>query len=107
MRRHLLASPTVLAAVAALPVAADDEPDLDRARAAAESGQIRPLAGLLAEAERRHLGLVVEAELGGEDGNWTCEVKLLPPTGRMYRAVLNAATGAVVGTRGRVQERPR
>ena len=59
----------------------------------------------LPEVERRYLGQIVEAELEYSDNAWTYEVKLLPPSGTRYRVVLDAATGAVVGTKGVVQER--
>jgi uncharacterized membrane protein YkoI len=101
MRRRLLA---VLALLPALPASAEDE-DHERARAAVEAGRIRPLVQLLAEVERRYVGQVVETDLDDEDGRWTYRFKLLPPSGHMFRVVLDAATGAVLETRGPVQER--
>lgn len=88
-----------------LPVAAQDRRDHERARAALEAGQIRPLAEVLAEAERRFRGRVIEAELERDDGQWLYELKILPPNGRMFVVELDAATGAVLRTRGPVQER--
>ena len=111
MRRSLLGALAGLALSAALPAAADDDDDDDheRARAAAEAGRIRPLAQLLAEVERRYVGQVVETELDDDDDDhgrrWTYKFKLLPPSGRMYRVEVDAATGAVLGTKGPVQER--
>ncbi len=114
MRRRFLGILAGLVLSAALPAAADDDDDEDddheRARAAAEAGRIRPLAQLLAEVERRYVGQVVETELDDDDDDddgrrWTYKFKLLPPSGRMYRVEVDAATGAVVGTRGPVQER--
>jgi uncharacterized membrane protein YkoI len=110
-RRPLLGTLAGLASSAALPAAAgddDDEDDHERARAAAEAGRIRPLAELLAGVERRFVGRVVETELDDDDDDgrrWTYRFKLLPPSGRVYRVEVDAATGAVVGTRGPVQER--
>ena len=112
MRRRFLAALAGLVLSAALPAAADDDDDEDddheRARAAAEAGRIRPLAQLLAEVERRYVGQVVETELDDDDddgGRWTYKFKLLPPSGRMYRVEVDAATGAVLGTKGPAQER--
>lgn len=70
-----------------------------------EAGQIRPLAEVLAEAERRFRGRVIEAELERDDDNWLYELKILPPNGRMFVVELDAATGAVLRTRGPVQAR--
>jgi len=85
------------------PAAADD--DHERARAALEAGQIRPLSEILAEVERRYVGRVIETELDREDGQWVYEFKLLPPTGRVFKLELDAATGAVLSSKGPVQER--
>jgi uncharacterized membrane protein YkoI len=105
MRRPFLAG--LLGALllpAARPALAGDD-DHERARRAVEAGRIRPLVQLLAEIERRFVGQVVETELDDDDGRWTYEFKLLPPSGRMYKVELDAATGAVIGTKGPVQER--
>lgn len=88
-----------------LPVAAQDRRDHERARAALEAGQIRPLSEVLVEAERRFRGRVIEAELEFDDGHWLYELKILPPNGRMFVVELDAATGAVLHARGPVQER--
>lgn len=105
MRRHLIASLATIAILAAYPAIADDDFDEARARTASQAGQIRPLPQLLPEVERRYLGQIVEAELEHSGNAWTYEVKLLPPSGARYRVVLDAATGAVIGTKGVVQER--
>lgn len=90
----------------AAPVArADDRRDHERARAALAAGEIRPLAALLAEVERRYVGVVIETELERDDGRWIYELKLLPPSGRVFEVKLDAATGEVIRTRGPVQER--
>lgn len=103
MRRALLLLPAFLLAVPA--ARADDRRDHERARAALAAGEIRPLAALLAEVERRFVGVVIETELERDDGRWVYEFKLLPPSGRVYEIKLDAATGEVVRTRGPVQER--
>lgn len=84
---------------------AGESGDHERARAAMQAGQIRPLAELLAEIERRYIGQVIETELDREDGRWTYEFKLLPPTGHVYKLEVDAATGAVLDSDGPVQER--
>jgi hypothetical protein len=87
------------------PAAAQERRDHERARAALEAGEIRPLAEVLADAERRFLGRVIEAELDRDDGQWLYELKFLPPNGRMFAVEVDAASGSVIRTRGPVQRR--
>lgn len=87
------------------PAAAQDRRDHERARAALEAGQIRPLSELLTEVERRFRGRVIEADLDRDDGQWLYEFKILPPNGRVFRVELDAQTGQVIRTFGSVQER--
>lgn len=96
----------VLAALgAAIPAAAQDRRDHERARAALEAGQIRPLTDILADVERRYRGRVIEADLEHDDGQWLYELKILPPNGRVFIVELDAATGQFLRGRGPIQER--
>jgi len=88
-----------------LPAAGQERRDHERARAALEAGQIRPLSDLLAEVERRFRGRVIQADLERDDSQWLYELKILPPNGRIFIVELDAATGALVRSRGPVQER--
>jgi len=83
----------------------DDRRGHERARAALAAGEIRPLADLLAEVERRWVGRVIETELERDDDRWVYEFKLLPPSGRVFELKLDAASGALLRSRGPVQER--
>jgi uncharacterized membrane protein YkoI len=107
MRRQFLAGLLGALALPAIRPALAGDNDHERARRAVEAGRIRPLVQLLAEIERRYVGQVVETELDDDDndGRWTYEFKLLPPSGHMFKVELDAATGAVIGTKGPVQER--
>lgn len=87
------------------PLHAQDRRDHERARAALEAGEIRPLAELLGVVERRYQGRVIEADLERDDGQWLYEFKILPPNGRMFVVEIDAATGALLRSRGQVQER--
>lgn len=89
----------------ASPTMAQERRDHERARAALEAGQIRPLSDLLAEVERRFRGRVIEADLERDDAQWLYELKILPPNGRIFIIELDAATGTLVRSRGTVQER--
>lgn len=105
-RRSFLLLPVLaMDAVACAPAGAREDNDHERARAALEAGQIRPLADLLAEVGRRYLGRVIETELDQEDGRWVYEFRILPPTGRVFELEVDAATGALLGSKGPVQER--
>lgn len=79
--------------------------DQERARAALAAGEIRPLSEILAEIERRYIGRVIEVELDREDGRWVYDFKLLPPSGRVYELEVDAATAALLKSKGPVQER--
>lgn len=103
MRRAILMLPLLL--LPAVPVRADDRRDHERARAALAAGEIRSLAELLAEVERRYVGRVIETELERDDGRWIYEITILPPSGRVFELKLDAATGALLRARGPVQER--
>lgn len=87
------------------PVGAQDRRDHERARVALGAGEIRPLAELLAVVERRYMGRVIEADLLRDDGQWLYEFKILPPNGRMFVVEIDAATGALLRSRGELQER--
>ena len=103
MRRALILSALLLPVVG--PAAANDRRDHERARAALAAGEIRPLAELLAEVERRYVGRVIATELERDDGRWIYEFKLLPPSGRVFEVKLDAATMELVGSDGPVQAR--
>jgi hypothetical protein len=107
MRRRpiLLLPATVPAALAFGPAGASEGDGQERARAALGAGQIRPLAEILAEVERRYLGRVIETDLEREHGRWIYEFTLLPPTGRVFELEIDAATGALLRSKGPVQER--
>jgi len=96
-----------LSAVSIGPAAADSRRDHERARAALEAGEIRPLAALIGQVEERFVGRIIETELEREGGRWIYELKLLPPSGAVFEIKLDAATGEIVRSHGRVQERPR
>lgn len=83
----------------------DEREEHDRARAAMAAGQIKPLAEILDQVERRYAGRVVKTELERDNGIWIYELKLLPANGRVYQLKINAQTGRVIGTRGQLQEK--
>jgi uncharacterized membrane protein YkoI len=105
MQRRPALLAACLAALAIRPAAARDHDDQERARAALAAGEIRPLAEILAEVERRYIGRVIEVDLDREDGRWVYELKLLPPSGRVFELEVDAATAAVLRSKGPALER--
>ena len=105
-RRILLAAAAAILLQAPTPAPAHGRGDQERARAALAAGEIRPLAEILAAVERRYVGRVIEVELERRDDRWVYDLKLLPPSGRLFQLHLDAATGALIRSRGPVQERP-
>lgn len=104
MHRRLLVTLLLLAPLPAASVRAHEHTDSERARAALETGQIRPLSELLSHVESRYVGRVIETELEQEHRRWIYEFKFLPPAGHIFTVKVDAATGEVIGTRGPVQE---
>lgn len=84
---------------------AHDESDSERARAALAGGEIRPLAELMARVEARYAGRLIDTELERKHGRWIYEFKFLPEAGRIFKVDVDAATGAVLGTRGPAEEK--
>ncbi len=85
----------------------DDRRNHERARRALEAGEIRPLREMLTDVEERYAGRVIEVELDRERDNWIYEFKLLPPNGSVFILEIDASSGVLISSRGRIQERPR
>ncbi len=108
--RHI--APFVLAALllwgASVPSSGEEELDHDRARAALEAGQVRPLAEILELVRHDYPGEVIDVELEGphhhghgfhggrEDGERPAliyEIKVRMPDGRIVKLCYDALTG--------------
>jgi uncharacterized membrane protein YkoI len=70
--------------------------DHDRARAALERGEVRPVAEVLAAVSAQVPGDVVEVELERERGRWAYEFKIIAPDGRILEVLVDAATATVI-----------
>lgn len=66
--------------------------DQDRARAALERGEIRPLDEVLAALKAARPGEVLKVELKRDDGIWQYEFKVLTPDGRRREVEIDAKT---------------
>ncbi|WP_233255049.1 PepSY domain-containing protein [Limnohabitans sp. T6-5] len=76
--------------------AASDKGDHERALQAVQSGQVLPLAKVLALVEREHPGQVLEVALENEGPGWRYEIKLLQPDGRLTKLKVDARTGEIL-----------
>lgn len=75
---------------------ASDKGDHERALQAVQSGQVLPLAKVLALVEREHPGQVLEVELESQAQGWLYEIKLLQPDGRLSKLKVDARTGEIL-----------
>lgn len=75
----------------------------DRARAAFEAGEIRPLTEILKRADVVQAGQLLEAELEREGGHWVYELKLLSHEGRVVKLFFDASDGQPVAKPGKVK----
>ncbi len=75
---------------------ASDKGDHERALQAVQSGQVMPLAKVLALVEKAHPGQVLEVALEHEKQQWHYEIKLLQPDGRLMKLLVDARTGEVL-----------
>lgn len=78
----------------AAPVVADS--DQERARAALERGEIRPLDQVLAAVRRAVPGDVVAVELKRKDKRWLYELKILTPGGKRREVKIDASSLAII-----------
>jgi len=74
---------------------ADSDSDHDRARAALERGEVRPLAEVLAAVATQVPGEVIEVELEREHGHWVYELKVIARDGRVLEVLVDAATATI------------
>lgn len=54
----------------------------------------------------RYYGDIIEADLHEMNGEWVYEFELLPSDGRIFEIYVDAGSGHIISTKGRVQPRP-
>ncbi|WP_425998680.1 PepSY domain-containing protein [Caulobacter sp. DWR1-3-2b1] len=91
-----MALPLVLALAAGPVQAGDKKRDHDAARAALARGEVLPLTRILAIAEQRAPGEVIEVELEEDHGRLKYDLKILARSGRVLELELDAKTGATL-----------
>lgn len=70
--------------------------DFDRALDAVRRGEIRPLAEILPEIERRFGGRAIETEIETDHGRWVYEVEILGADGQLFEVDVDAVTGEII-----------
>ena len=99
-RPIMAAAALVLVLLAPSAGARDDDRDHDRARAALQAGDIRPLSEILAAAAREFPGEVLEVELEREHGQWIYEMKVLGKGGAVLKLEYDARDATLLRARG-------
>ena len=74
--------------------------DQDQARAALESGTIKPLDQILAVVRKQVPGDIVRVRLEREQGSWRYEIRVIDGKGRLREVVIDAATASVISAEG-------
>ncbi len=70
--------------------------DFDRALDAVRRGEVRPLAEILPEVERRFGGRAIETEIETDHGRWVYEVEILGADGQLFEVDVDAVTGEII-----------
>ena len=86
------------AALSTVPALAESH-DQDAARQAVESGEIRPLADILAAVRGKLPGEVVGVEIEREKGHWIYEFRVLDGKGHLFEVFVDARSGAIDQTK--------
>ena len=84
--------------------------DHERARAAMEQGQIRPLAEILAKVDSEFAGRVIEVKLTDLDeglSGWIYAITLLSPQDNVLSLKVDAGTGVILQVEGQGIEEAR
>lgn len=92
----LVALSLVLALAATGAHAGGDKKDHEAARAALARKEVLPLTRILAIAEQRAPGEVIEVELEEDNGRLKYDLKILARNGRVLELELDARTGATL-----------
>ena len=98
---HLRSMLLGIASAAVLPTAAAlaESHDQDAARQAVESGEIRPLADILAAVRGKLPGEVVGVEIESKKGHWIYEFRVLDGKGRLFEVYVDARSGEIDQTK--------
>jgi uncharacterized membrane protein YkoI len=73
-----------------------DHHDQEAARAAVQSGAIKPLYDILGRVRTQIAGDIVKVRLGRDDGRWIYEFRVIDANGRLSDVQVDAADGTIV-----------
>ena len=103
MRRRLRLGLCLMLLLAAAPFApgpALADNDQDRARAAVQSGEVRPLNQILKSVRKQYKGQVLDAQLLDFGGQWVYRVRLLTKDGQVLDIAVDGQSGQIIGVQG-------
>ncbi|MGH6879859.1 PepSY domain-containing protein [Hypericibacter sp.] len=102
MRRYFLrmglACLLALTLFSAAPAFADS--DQDRARAAVESGEVKPLGAILKTVRQKYKGQVLDTQLLDLGGHWVYRVRLLTQDGQALDIGVDGKSGQIIDVQG-------
>jgi uncharacterized membrane protein YkoI len=98
LHRYGLCGLAVALLLAGAPAWSDS--DQDRARAAVESGEVKPLKQILKSVRKAYKGEVLDAELLDLGGFWMYRVRVLSDDGQVYDLGVDGRSGEIVDVRG-------
>jgi uncharacterized membrane protein YkoI len=96
--RFMLLGIVPAAALSTVPALAESH-DQDAARQAVESGEIRPLADILAAVRGGLPGEVVGVEIESKKGHWIYEFRVLDRNGHLFEVFVDARSGEIDQTK--------
>jgi uncharacterized membrane protein YkoI len=103
MRRHFLrtglACFLALTLMSAVPARADNEQD--RARAAVDAGEVKPLGQILRSVRQQYKkAQVLDSQLFDQGGRWIYRIRLLTQDGKVLDIGVDGETGQIMDVQG-------
>jgi uncharacterized membrane protein YkoI len=102
MRREFfrvgLACLMALMLMSTMPAHADSEQD--RARAAVEAGEVKPLNQILRSVRQQYKGQVLDSQLFDQGGRWVYRVRLLTKDGKVLDIGVDGKSGRILDVQG-------
>jgi uncharacterized membrane protein YkoI len=102
MRREFfrvgLACLMALMLMSTMPAHADSEQD--RARAAVDAGEVKPLNQILRSVRQQYKGQVLDSQLFDQGGRWVYRVRLLTKDGKVLDIGVDGKSGRILDVQG-------
>lgn len=81
-----------------MPAHADSEQD--RARAAVDAGEVKPLNQILRSVRQQYKGQVLDSQLFDQGGRWVYRVRLLTKDGKVLDIGVDGKSGRILDVQG-------